>query len=187
LDILRKYLHMTGHSARKPEQNRRIAFRNRITPQEAIDALVKNAGQLSLAGESLGVSRGSMHQMMKRYPSVAKAARDAEARMTDIAVVQMHKLVLEKDFRACAHWLNTNPDARARGWGAQGATVNIDAAPRHTTLMLEVLPPTGRTFDHATGQIIELKAIEANAVAEDELVVDDVTKPEDDDTPDEAA
>ena len=96
-------------------QKRRIPFRNRITPDEAIAAIKAHAGQLSLAGDALGCSRGSMEQMVRRYPRVAKAMRDAEARMTDIAVAQMHQLVRARDFRATAYWFSNSRIARERG------------------------------------------------------------------------
>jgi hypothetical protein len=104
---------------------RRIPFRNRLKPDECIAAIKAHAGQLSLAAEALGVSRGSVEQMVRRYPRVAKAAQDAEERMTDIAAVQMHKLVLKGNYQACAYWLDRSATARARGWGSPGTQVNL--------------------------------------------------------------
>jgi hypothetical protein len=96
-------------------------------PDECIAAVRAHAGQLSLAGEALGVSRGSVEQMVRRYPRVAKAARDAEARMTDIAVVQMHKLVLKGNYQACTFWLSSRI-GRERGFAPPASDVGSGVA-----------------------------------------------------------
>jgi hypothetical protein len=144
-----------------------------------IAALASHAGQFSLAAEVLGCSRG----MVRRHPRVAKAAQDAEARMTDIAVVQMHKWVLEKDYRACAYWLSS-PLARARGFGPPSSTGDMGDRLRVNNFRITFVSPADVKAERA-GNVIEHQAVE-HSRAEDSLVFDDVTKP-DDDTPDEAA
>jgi hypothetical protein len=164
--------------ATQTAQKRRIPHRNRITPDEAIAAIKAHAGQLSLAGEALGCSRQSVEQMCRRYPRVKRAARDAEQRMTDIATVQMHKLVLEKDFRACAYWLDRSPLARARGWGPQGSEFNAGDQPRQVANILIEFVSREQIEAERAAKTIEHRELE-DGRAEDSLAVDHDTRTED--------
>ena len=91
--------------------------------------------------------------------------------IVDLAEVQFAKKIQAGSERCIIHALSS-PLARARGWSSQGSEAPIDDQPRHTILQLEILPPTGRSFDYSTGQIIEHRAIEDGG-AEDSLVVED--------------
>ena len=87
--------------------------------------------------------------------------------VVDLAEVKFAQKIQEGSERCILHALSS-PIARARGWGSQGTEVTIDAAPRHTTLQLEILPPTGRSFDYATGQIIEHEPLRLESEPESE-------------------
>ena len=70
-----------------------MPFRNRLTPDETIEALLKCHGQLSLAGDLLGVSRQAVQNMADRHPRVARAVKEARERMVDEATIIMRQLV----------------------------------------------------------------------------------------------
>jgi hypothetical protein len=147
-------------------------------------AAIKRCRALTQAALALGMSRGHLDRMVSRSPRLSWLVSQMREEIVDLAEVQFARKIQEGSER-CILAALSSPIARRRGWAVQGTEAPVDAAPRHTTLMLEVLPPTGRTFDHATGQIIEHKALESDR-AEGGIVVVDVAKPEDD-TPEEAA
>jgi hypothetical protein len=95
--------------------NRSIPFRNRIRPDEVIEAIQKHHGLMTYAAQSLGCSLHSVANMAARNPRVARAVRDAREKLTDVAVAKLHEKVRAGDIRAITFWLSSTM-GRARGF-----------------------------------------------------------------------
>ena len=146
-------------------------------PDEAIAAIRTHAGQLSLAAGALGCSHSSLLHMAGRYPRVAKAVKDAENRLTEIAVVQMHKLVLQGDYRACAFWLSSRM-GQAKGFAPPAnAPVSTGEPTPHLIIgsVNIVSVPSGSRYDeqdrmiNSAGTVLEGTLIEHDARTEEDL------------------
>ena len=136
--------------------------------------------RLSFLASAAAIS-GSKSRAAAGYP---RAVADLNENQLDVLEGTVwDQAVKQAGYEGRGHDLERPGSAPSRLW--LGAWPRSGDPPRHTVLQLEVLPPTGRSFDYATGQIIEHKAIESDRT-DDELVVVDVEEPEDD-TPDEAA
>ena len=119
--------------------------------------------------------------MVSRSPRLSWLVRQMREEIVDLAEVKFAQKIQEGDVKCILHALSS-PIARVRGFAApKGTEVTIDAAPRHTTLQLEILPPTGRSFDYATGQIIEHEPLrvdngpqfaDAGAEGDDESIIE---------------
>lgn len=90
--------------------------------------------------------------------------------IVDLAETQFARKIQEGSER-CILAALSSPNGRARGWGSASDVV-MDDQPRHTTLQLEILAPTGRTFDYATGRIIEHAPLLEDGPQPDETAAD---------------
>jgi hypothetical protein len=126
---------------------------------DAEAAITRNRGFLTPASRDLGVARSVLDRMVTRSSKLAFACRQANESLLDFAESKLYENIARNDTKAIVFCLSTK--GKHRGYAlAKGTEIMIDAAPRHTTLQLEILPPTGRSFDYATGQIIEHQVIE---------------------------
>lgn len=93
--------------------------RLKLTKKMVKDALEKTRGNLSMAAQSLGVSRQTVYAYMERYPELKDIRADAVEYVTDIAEGHLEKMILSGDQRAVEFWL------RYRGKG-RGYTLAND-------------------------------------------------------------
>jgi hypothetical protein len=154
---------MYQSNAQKAE-NRRVPFRNRLNPDQTIEALSRAHGQLSLAGDLLGVSRQAVKNMVDRHPRVARALQESRERIVDVATITMLELLKAKDYRAAAFVLSSRI-GRERGFNPP-ASEPVNGEPRQIT---EVI---WRIIDTTT-----LKApVDAATVIEHEAIADNRTE-----------
>jgi hypothetical protein len=149
------------------DQKRRIPVRNRVLPGEAIAAIQKHHGLLSMAARSLGCSTASMLNMVSRNPRVARAVKDAHYELTDVAVARMHELVQARDFRACAFWLSSKM-GRERGFAPPASEpVNGDQPRQITEVVWRIIGPATANSSGDVAKVIEHEAIADSRTAAD--------------------
>jgi hypothetical protein len=107
-----------------------MANGNGITAGELISALESAKGYVSLAAKTLGVSRQSFYNYMKKYPTVQQRLDDIRDERTDWVEGKLLEQIRNDNLTAIIFYLKTQ--AKDRGYserheitGAGGSSVQI--------------------------------------------------------------
>lgn len=89
----------------------------RYTAKEVAEALQKNNGVIRAAANTLGCSRKTVYNYVKRYKTVQEAKQSARESTKDLAEIRLIEAIADGEPWAIKYYLNAN--ATDRGYGKQ--------------------------------------------------------------------
>ncbi len=100
---------------------------NGHSAEEVIEAIRNNHGLLAAAARELGVTRQTVYNYVKRYPTIARAVEESRETILDMAEGQLYKAVKNGSVPAMMFLLKTV--GRNRGYVERQEVAGVTDAP----------------------------------------------------------
>lgn len=111
-----------------------------VSNEQMAEALRKNAGNVLLAANALGVTDSAIYQRIANHPELGAIKAEAKAKVTDMAEARIMKRIERDDWNALNLWMTTQA-----GWVRRQEVTGADGAP------LQLAPTVAITVNYVGG------------------------------------
>lgn len=95
-----------------------------LTDAQLVEALKKNAGNILMAANALGVTDSAIYQRLANHPELAAIQAEMKSKVTEMAKAKIMKRIERDDWNALNLWLTTQA-----GWTKTTNLAGADGAP----------------------------------------------------------